>query len=122
MFIVSKDGLSVREPKHISMWMEYSEETKEEAQRIGNRVMYGDHFYKYRGPQNTTDDLAKRRVDEYLKGKAICSIALDREFVFGTYDEAQGKIVFEKILAALKNGERFFDMREVESGEDSQCD
>lgn len=43
----------------------------------------------------------------------MCSIILDREINFGTYDEVQGKIVFEKILAALKNGERFFDMREV---------
>lgn len=113
MFIVSKDGLSVREPKHISMWMEYSEETKAEAQRIANEAIYGDHFYKYRGMENITDDLAKRKVSEYLKGKAVCSIALDREFVFGTYDEVQGKIVFEEIVKALKNGEQFFDMREV---------
>lgn len=117
MFIVSKDGFSIREPKHISMWMEYSEETKAEAQRIANGAIYGDRFYEYRGVQNTTDDLAKNKVSEYLKGKAVCSIALDREFVFGTYDEAQGRIAFEEIIKALKSGERIFDMREVEFGD-----
>lgn len=121
MFLISKDGFSVREPKQISMSMECSKEVKAEAQKIYISIIK-ENMQNKRYSSNEIDDFARKKADEYTKGKNVCSIILDREIDFGTYDEVQGRTVFEKILAALKNGERFFDMREVEFGEDSQCD
>lgn len=112
MFIVSKDGFSIREPKQVSMRMEYSKEIEEGAQRIYNDIRRDNATNKLYAPSEI-EDFARRKAKEFAQGKETCSIILDREINFGTYDEVQGKIVFEEILAALKNGERFFDMREV---------
>lgn len=121
MFIVSKDGLSVREPIQVSVSMRYNKEIEDEAQKIYNSIIMDNMTHKIYA-RNEAEEFAERKAIEHIKEKSVYNIILDGEFRFGDYNEVQAKIVFEKILAALKNGERFFDMREVESGEDSQCD
>lgn len=121
MFIVSKDGYSAREPKRISMSVKYSKEVESEAKRIYDSIIR-DNMSNKLYALNEIEGFARTQANEYAKGKGVCGIILDGEFNYGDYDEVQGKIVFEKILEALKNGERFFDMREIEFGEDLQCD
>lgn len=112
MFIVSKDGFSIMEPKQVCARIEYSEEVKAEAQRIYDKVIRDNVGYGFR-VSSEIEDFANKKVNEYAKGKGVCSIILDREINFGDYDEVQGKAVFEEILRALRDGERFFDMREM---------
>lgn len=119
MFVVSKDGYSVREPKRISMSVKYSKEVENEAQKIYDSVIRDNMSNKLYAP-NEIEGFARKQANEYVRGRGVCSIILDGEFDYGDYDEVRGKIAFEKILTALKNGERFFDMREVEFGEDRE--
>lgn len=50
--------------------------------------------------------------------KPTCIIIVNDKFNYGEYGEVQGKIAFDEIINALKNGKTYFDMRDIKfSGE-----
>lgn len=67
------------------------------------------------GSTENAQESADRCIKNYLQDKnPIYRILVNDKWYFGDYDEAQGKIVFEQIVSALKNGERIFDMRQTD--------
>lgn len=66
---------------------------------------------------NCVTEVHKADYKEFWNGKSSVHMICVNDMNFGDYEEMQGRIVFKKILAALKSGERFFDMREVEFGD-----
>ncbi len=115
MFLVNKDGNCLVEVNSVEMFLQYDKSVSEEADEIYNRVMA--KCYNYGSTENAKRE-ADRRVKEFVSDKKpICRILVNDKTYFGDYDEVQGKIVFEEIISALRNGESFLDMREFEFAE-----
>lgn len=111
MFLVNKDGNSVIEVKQVDMRLEYDKTTLKEADEIYNGIMAKCYNY---GSTENAKNATNRRVKDFLHDKKpLCRILVNDKVYFGDYDEAQGKIVFERILTTLKNGENFIDMRRI---------
>ena len=111
MFLVNKDGDCAAEVNQIELCVGYDKFTKDKAERIYEETKNGLHKI---GAYIKAEELARGKAREYLEGKAICTIVVNAKENFGEYEEERGKIIFEKILSDLKNGERLFDMREFE--------
>lgn len=115
MFLVNKNGNSVIEVKQVDMFFEYDKSTQERANEIRNGIMA--KCYNYGSTENARN-MADRMVKDFLYDKKpLCRIFVNDKFYFGDYEEVKGKIVFERIVSALKNEESFLDMRDVESGD-----
>ena len=50
----------------------------------------------------------------------ICRIFVNNKWYYGDYDEVHGKIAFEKIINALKDRKKYFDMREIKFSEEEK--
>lgn len=112
MFLVSKDGGSIIEVNQVDMRFEYEERIKEKAREIRESIMAKCYNY---GSTANAENTASERVRSFLYDKKpICRILVNDKWYYGDYDEEQGKIVFEKILNALKNESSYFDMRDIE--------
>lgn len=114
MFLVSKDGSMAIEVNQLEMCIEHSTRTlceaeiihKEEYQK-GMKWTTNDHIF--------AEERAKKIVKEFLEEQnKICRILVNNQWYCGDYDEIQGGKVFEKIVEALENGEKIFDMRQIE--------
>lgn len=115
MFLVSKNGSSAVEINSVRLLLEYEDEAQAEANRIYNETVAKAYNF---GSTERAKKEAERRVEDYLHDKTIAGrIFVNEKFYFGDYDEAQGKIVFEEIINAMKNESAYFDMREVELSE-----
>lgn len=103
------------EVNRVDMCLEYDKSVNKEADEIYNSVMAKCYYY---GSTENAKREANRRVKEFVSNKKpICRILVNDKVYFGDYEEVQGKIVFEEIISALRNGESFFDMREIEFAE-----
>ena len=115
MFLVNKNGNSVIEVKQVDVFFEYDKSAQERANEIRNGIMA--KCYNYGSTENARN-MADRMVKDFLHDKKpLCRIFVNDKFYFGDYEEAKGKIVFERIISALKNEESFLDMRDIESGD-----
>ncbi len=111
MFLVNKHGNCVIEVKRVDLCLEYDKETQKQINKIYDKIMAKCYNY---GSTETARNTARKLVNDYLGGKKpICKILVNDKVYFGDYDEIQGKIIFEKILGALKNGCSFLDIREI---------
>lgn len=120
MFLVSKDGNSVIEVNQVDMRLEYDENTKEKAREIRDRIM--EKCYNY-GSTANAENTASEKVRSFLHDKKpICRILVNNKWHYGDYDEKQGKAVFEEIVNALKNESAYFDMRDIEDGDNNNAD
>lgn len=118
MFLVSKDGSSVIEVKQVDMRFEYDEDTKEKARKIRESIIAKCYNY---GSTANAENTASKKVRSFLYDKKpICRIFVNNKLYYGDYDEAQGKIVFEEIVNALKNESAYFDMRYIEFKENEE--
>lgn len=114
MFLVNKNGDCVIEVKRVDVCLEYDKKTQKEADEIYNKIMAKCYYY---GSTENARQAAQSQVNDYVRTKEpICRILVNDKIYFGDYDEVQGKIIFEKILDALKNEYRFLDIREIEKG------
>lgn len=115
MFLISKDGYSVIELKQVDMRFEYDENTKEKAREIRKNIMAKCYNY---GSTANAESVADERVRSFLYDKKpICKILVNDKWYYGDYDEVQGKIAFDEIINALKNGKTYFDMRDIKFSE-----
>lgn len=118
MFLLSKDGGSVIEVKQVDMRLEYDKSTKKAADEIYSGIMAKCYNY---GSTENAERAAVEKVEEFLQGKnPPCKIIVNGSLNYGIYNKVQGRIVFNGIVNALKNESAYFDMREVDFGEDSQ--
>ncbi len=112
MFLVNKNGDCVIDVNRVDMCLEYDKKTQKEAGEIYDKIMAKCYYY---GSTENARKAARSQANDYVRGKKpICRILVNDKIYFGDYDEVQGKIIFEKILDALKNGCSFLDIREVE--------
>lgn len=115
MFLISKDGHSVIEVKQVDICFEYDENTKEKAGEIRKNIMAKCYNY---GSTANAESVASERVRSFLYDKKpICRILVNNKWYYGDYDEVQGKIAFDEIINALKNGKTYFDMRDIKFSE-----
>ena len=118
MFLRSKDGDSVIKVKQVDMRLEYDEKTKAEAERIHSGIMAKCYNY---GSTENAERAANERVRGFLYDKnQICRIFVNNKWYYGDYDEVHGKIAFEKIINALKDRKKYFDMREIKFSEEEK--
>lgn len=112
MFLVDKDGTSVREVREVELRFEWDEKTKDEINEIHKSTLA--HAY-YHGSTENSERIAERKIRDYLYDKKpLARILVNDKWYFGDYDKEAGEKIFEEIILAIKNGREFLDMREFE--------
>lgn len=113
MFLVNKDGTSVREVKEIELRFEMDKKMKDEINEIHKSTLA--HAYYHGGTENS-ERIAERKIRGYLYDKKpLARIFVNDKWYFGDCDKETGEKILEKIILAIKTGCDFLDMRELEA-------
>lgn len=116
MFIVNQTGNLITEVNKVEMFLDWDGKTKDKATSIFKNTINTDSRYL---PYDIACYNAKKRSCDYLdrNGHEI-QISING-MIFGRYNEAYGREVFEQIITALKNKENLFDMRRTDEKTES---
>lgn len=113
MFLLDKDGTSVREVTEVELRFEWDEKTKYKIHEIHKSTLAKAYYH---GSTENSERIAERNIRDYLYDKKpLARILVNDKWYFGNYDKETGEKIFEQIILAIKNGCEFLDMRELEN-------